>query len=49
MQITSDPVWSSNVQEEVKTFVSTHTLSPSLSGDDCNIWADVLPHCCVWL
>ncbi|KAJ5270744.1 hypothetical protein N7505_006502 [Penicillium chrysogenum] len=33
MQITSDPVWSSNVQEEVKTFISTHTSSPSLSGD----------------
>jgi sterol 14-demethylase len=33
MQITSDPVWSSNIQEEVKTFVSTHTSSSSLSGD----------------
>jgi sterol 14-demethylase len=33
MQITSDPVWSSNVQEEVKIFISTHTSSPSLSGD----------------
>ncbi|CAG8209226.1 unnamed protein product [Penicillium nalgiovense] len=33
MQITSNPVWSSNVQEEVKTFISTHTSSTSLSGD----------------
>ncbi|CAG8894927.1 unnamed protein product [Penicillium egyptiacum] len=33
MQISSDPVWSSNVQEEIKTFISTRTSSTSLSGD----------------
>lgn len=34
MQISSDPIWSSNVQEEIKTFVSTHTSSSaSLSGN----------------
>ncbi|KAK4867193.1 hypothetical protein LT330_000703 [Penicillium expansum] len=34
MHISSDPTWSSNVQEEIKTFVSTHiSSSVSLSGN----------------
>ncbi|KAJ5501899.1 Cytochrome P450 [Penicillium fimorum] len=34
MHISSDPTWSSNVQEEIKTFISTHiSPSASLSGD----------------
>ncbi|CAI7643096.1 unnamed protein product [Penicillium glandicola] len=34
MQICSDPIWSSNIQEEIKTFVSNHTSSSaSLSGN----------------
>ncbi|KAJ5963230.1 uncharacterized protein N7479_003106 [Penicillium vulpinum] len=33
MQICSDPAWSSNVQEEIKAFISTHASSASLSGN----------------
>ncbi|KAJ5790241.1 uncharacterized protein N7518_007252 [Penicillium psychrosexuale] len=34
MQISSDPTWSSNVQDEIRTFISTHTpSSASLSGN----------------
>ncbi|KAJ5446813.1 Cytochrome P450 [Penicillium cf. griseofulvum] len=34
MHISADPTWSSNVQEEIKTLISTHTSSTaSLSGD----------------
>ncbi|KAI2748067.1 hypothetical protein DTO013E5_3899 [Penicillium roqueforti] len=34
MQISSDPTWSSNVQDEIRAFISTHTpSSASLSGN----------------
>lgn len=34
MHLSSSPTWSSNVQEEIKTFISTHTFSSSpLSGN----------------
>ncbi|KXG52447.1 Cytochrome P450 [Penicillium griseofulvum] len=34
MHISSNPTWSSNVQEEIRTFISTHTSSSApLSGD----------------
>ncbi|KAJ5871058.1 hypothetical protein N7455_005999 [Penicillium solitum] len=34
MHLSSNPTWSSNVQEEIKTFISTHTSSSSpLSGN----------------